>query len=41
MVESLSRKLSALPLFVALVGANHTNDAFAFDDLAILAKLLH
>jgi hypothetical protein len=31
----------ALPLLVAGVGANHTNDALAFDDLAILAKLLN
>ena len=31
----------ALALFVARVGADHTNDALAANDLAILAKLLN
>jgi hypothetical protein len=31
----------ALPLFVPRVGANHPNDAFAPDDLAILAQLFN
>jgi len=31
----------ALALFVAGVGADHTDDAFAANDLAILAKLLN
>jgi hypothetical protein len=30
---------SALPLFVTAVGANHPDDAFAADDLAVFAKL--
>ena len=32
---------SALPLLVARVGTDHANDAFAANDLAILAKLLN
>jgi hypothetical protein len=32
---------SALPLFVASVGANDTDHAFALNDLTILAKLLY
>jgi hypothetical protein len=28
----------ALPLLVAAVGANHPDDALAFDDFAIFAK---
>jgi hypothetical protein len=32
---------STLPLFMAGIGANHTDDAFAFDNLAILAKLFN
>jgi hypothetical protein len=31
----------ALPLLVPGVGADHTDDAFAANNLAILAKLLH
>jgi len=31
----------ALALFVARVGADHTDDAFATNDFAILAKLLN
>ena len=31
----------ALPLLVAGVGTDDTDDAFALDDLAILAKLLN
>jgi hypothetical protein len=38
---SAIRDASTLPLFVAGVGADHTDDAFALDDLAILAKLLN
>jgi hypothetical protein len=33
----LNQRLT-LPLFVPLVGADHTDDAFAFDNLTILAK---
>jgi hypothetical protein len=32
---------SALALLVPRVGADHADDAFAFDDFAILAKLLN
>jgi hypothetical protein len=31
----------ALALLVASVGADHTDDAFAFDDLTVFAKLLN
>jgi len=33
-------KILSLSLFVALIRANDTNDAFSFDDFAMLAKLL-
>src|SRR5260221_5681345 len=33
--------LLSLPLFVARIRANHTNDALALDHLAIFAKLLY
>jgi hypothetical protein len=33
--------LSALPLLVAGIAANHTNRAFAADHFAIFAKLLN
>jgi hypothetical protein len=32
---------SALPLFVAAVGADHPDDAFAPDDLAVFAKFFY
>jgi len=32
---------SALTLFVASISADDTNDAFTFDDFAILAKLFN
>jgi hypothetical protein len=32
---------SALPLFVAGIRADYTDDAFALDDLTILAKFLN
>jgi hypothetical protein len=37
----LALPVSALPLFVARIGANHPDHALALDDLAILAELLN
>jgi hypothetical protein len=39
--HSITPISSALPLLVTAVGANDPDNAFAPDDFAILAKLLH
>jgi hypothetical protein len=41
MFSQIRSKPSALPLLVAFVRADHTDDAPSPDDLAILAQLFH
>src|ERR1019366_992814 len=40
-LQKLNGRGSALPLLVARIGTNHTDDTFATNDLAILTKLLN
>jgi hypothetical protein len=40
-LTKLNERRSALPLLVARVGTDHTNNTLAANNLAILAKLLN